>query len=137
MTDDWFFVPTPKTLRREPGRDDFIEAAFDIWRHKNRNIASSTLDKRFHSYFGVDIDLCVTLWNWIDDDLPKSAFYYHLLWALLFLKTYDSFAVLAGAVGCDEKTFQKWIWIVIEALSDCECEIVSVVVLVNHAAIFC
>ena len=44
----------------------------------------------------------------------------HLLWALIFLKTYTTESSLAVAIGVDEKTLQKWIFIIIYAISDLE-----------------
>jgi len=43
-------------------------------------------------------------WSWLDRGQPK-----HLLWGLLWLKLYNSDAVLAGMCKCDEeKTFRMW-----------------------------
>ena len=42
----------------------------------------------------------------------------HLLWALIFLKTYTTESSLLVAIGVDEKTLRKWIFIIIYAISD-------------------
>ena len=39
---------------------------------------------------------------------------------LIFLKTYTTESSLAVAIGVDEKTLQKWIFIIIYAISDLE-----------------
>ena len=44
----------------------------------------------------------------------------HLLWALIFLRTYTTESSLAVAIGVDEKTLQQWIFIIIYAISDLE-----------------
>ena len=44
----------------------------------------------------------------------------HLLWAHIFLKTYTTESSLAVVIGVDEKTLQKWIFIIIYAISDLE-----------------
>ena len=44
----------------------------------------------------------------------------HLLWVLIFLKTYTTESSLVVAIGVDEKTLQKWIFIIIYAISDLE-----------------
>ena len=49
----------------------------------------------------------------------------HLLWALMFLKMYASTSVNASFARCDEKTFRKWCWKVIEALSSLALDHVS------------
>lgn len=50
--------------------------------------------------------MCTTLWEFIPKKkggLPK-----HLLWALLFLKTYMSDDILSGMTDTSPKTFRKW-----------------------------
>jgi hypothetical protein len=49
----------------------------------------------------------------------------HLLWALHFLRTYDTERAMACRLGSTEKTIEKWIHIVIEQI--CELDIVSIV----------
>ena len=44
----------------------------------------------------------------------------HLLWVLIFLKTYTTESSLTVAIEVDEKTLQKWILIIIYAISDLE-----------------
>ena len=41
---------------------------------------------------------------------------YHLLWGLYFLKQYGVSPVMTNYFGCADKTFRKWVWIVIDAL---------------------
>ena len=41
-------------------------------------------------------------------------------WALIFLKTYTTESPLVVAIGVDEKTLQKWIFIIICSISDLE-----------------
>jgi hypothetical protein len=49
------------------------------------------------------------------------------LWGLLFLKVYETDSVLAGIVGgIDEKTFRKWKWIIVKAISNLKGRVVSV-----------
>jgi len=42
----------------------------------------------------------------------------HLLWSFLFLKTYDPEKVLSVACGVDEKTYRKWVWLVLDLLGE-------------------
>lgn len=50
----------------------------------------------------------------------------HLFWGLLFLQVYDTEENLAQSVGeVDEKTFQKWSHLFVNAISYLECEVVS------------
>ena len=51
--------------------------------------------------------------------MPNGVQDVHLLWGLMFLKLYVSESVnCALAWGMDEKTFQKWIWMFVYAMSD-------------------
>jgi hypothetical protein len=44
----------------------------------------------------------------------------HLLWALMFLKQYNTEEVTASMAGCDKKTFRLWCWLVVRVLADME-----------------
>ena len=56
-------------------------------------------------------------WSMLVEDACKPK---HLLWAHILLKTYTTESSLAVAIGVDEKTLQKWIFIIIYAISDLE-----------------
>ena len=56
-------------------------------------------------------------WSMLVKDACKPK---HLLWVLIFLKTYTTESSLAVAIGVDEKTLRKWIFIIIYAISDLE-----------------
>jgi hypothetical protein len=99
-----------------------------ISRHiSNRMPSCSVLinARRFKALFGVSASRCAHIWRrlQIDEVLPSKATPKHLLWALYFLKVYDSENNMAGRCGCDEKTLRKWIWKMIDAL--CRMDIVS------------
>jgi len=54
----------------------------------------------------------------VENSYYKGTKYHHMLWALMYLKSYDSelkISSLAGAVN--EKTFQKWSKIFINLIS--------------------
>ena len=74
-------------------------------------------DKVYGQFFGMTPDATCTVWDAISRPkvhgklLPK-----HLLWALLFLKQYNSEGVLASISKTTPKTYRKWIWIVVEGL---------------------
>jgi hypothetical protein len=61
--------------------------------------------------------------------MEKYAMPKHLLWAALFLKTYEAEGVLAGMVGpVDEKTFSKWVWYFVDKLHLIEQDVVRIFV---------
>ena len=98
--------------------------------------AVSTSDKikreRFVSFFGVEPLIVSIIWSMIvDEDQALVAFYVdspkpiHLLWALLFLRCYNTNTRNAAMAGCDEKTFRHWSWTYVEAIANLDKEVVS------------
>ena len=87
-------------------------------RHK---VASEDVEKRrFHATFGTCPELCSVIWGRLIQYglLPEQRLSFHLLWALMFMKLYCSESVhCALAGGVDEKTFQKWAWLFVDAIS--------------------
>ena len=82
----------------------------------------ATQNQRFKALCGVHPTVCAIVWGELKQSMlvedackPK-----HLLWALIFLKTYTTKSSLAVAMGVDEKTLLKWIFIIIYAISDLE-----------------
>ena len=78
--------------------------------------------RHFKAVFGVSPLLCSVVWNYMDDDekLPRRAQPKHLLWTLMFLKLYNSENVLSSMCGCEEKTFRKWVWLMLAAIGSLE-----------------
>ena len=65
-------------------------------------------NRDFHSFFGASLETIVKIWdlcNFPDKTQPK-----HMMWALLFLKTYASEENLSSLAGVTPKTFRKWSW---------------------------
>lgn len=75
---------------------------------------------RFMANFGTPPSIVALLWqmmasiNGIDTYCKPK----HLLWTLMFLKTYATFDVIACRVGADEKTVRKWVWYVVFTVAD-------------------
>ena len=102
----------------------FERLGADIMR---RNTSSVSNTRRFRSFFGVHPRICATLWRSCVQSLPTSAQPKHLLLILHFLKTYNTFEILAGVLCVDEKTARKWVWIMVDVLADLK--FVSLIVL--------
>ena len=90
---------------------------------------SGFVDRRFRSFFGTTPGICAHLWEMLTPEvtLPNGARKCHLLWALLFLKQYNTDHVNSSIVGTavDEKTFRKWCWLFIEQISYLSTELVE------------
>lgn len=74
-------------------------------------------ERRFKAMFGVSPLICAKTWIHLKNVLTTDYHENHLLWALLFLKCYNTEHVNHTIAGCDEKTFRKRIWEVIEKLA--------------------
>lgn len=98
------------------------------WLTMQNRRCEKTQKERFHAFFGASPYVCSLVWSYLvqanvaldDYCQPK-----HLLWTLLFLKTYSTESVLAVLIGVDEKTVRKWVWYLIEELGDLYDDLVS------------
>lgn len=108
--------------------DGFLHLGRNILR-THKKIAAETERRRFHATFGTGPEMCTLIWGLLraHDLLPSGGLPSHLLWGLMFLKLYCSESVhCAMAGGVDEKTFRKWAWIFVDAISYLEEHIVSI-----------
>ena len=96
--------------------------------------ASTTIEARreavFRSAFGVSSDVCSHTWEYLSTsnrmvEGQKKAKPTHLLWALMFLKKYETEIFLCCLLSTTEKTLRKWVWIMIEAVSNIHDDFVS------------
>jgi hypothetical protein len=115
--------------------DPLKEADNDAWQALGNKIArirpseSSRISRqRFIAFFGIEPTYCSMIWKLIVDSVltqlkskPKEE---HLLWALMFLRRYDTHWILANNAGCDEKTFIKWSWFYVEAIANLDKKLV-------------
>lgn len=73
--------------------------------------------RRFRALFGVDPKICCEIWSRLPRRLLNTADPTHLLWSLLFLKTYANEDVLCVITQSDHKTLRKWVWCIISEIS--------------------
>jgi len=90
------------------------------------HLCEHTVNRRFIALFGCSMHITAMIWALLDvvNLGPDGAKLHHLLWALMFMKTYGTCSELACIFEVDEKTFRKWIWLIIIAISKIE-DIVS------------
>lgn len=74
--------------------------------------------RRFHALFGISPAMCCLVWTKLADQLQKGTQPMHLLWGLLFLKTYATEEVMCTITQTDRKTFRKWSWSVVTEISN-------------------
>ena len=92
----------------------------DIYFPNKQTKCLTTLVRRFASRYGCTPRHMYLVWAklFIYDLLPPGSKYKHLLMALHFLKVYGNEACLSVTFDITEKTFRKWTWLFIDAMSD-------------------
>lgn len=74
--------------------------------------------RRFHALFAISPEDCSAVWRNFGRSELQNGQPVQLLWGLLFMKTYASEDVLCGITRSDRKTFRKWSWKVVDAISN-------------------
>ena len=91
----------------------------EILYRPNRRSKRLSVD-RFVALFGVSPRVASWTWNQLDRKrlLPRDCLVKHFLWGLAFLKLYTVECASASIFSCDEKTFGKWTWQVLDAVGE-------------------
>lgn len=86
-------------------------------KQSNRDVVmSKTLDRDFRSLFGGSPVTCSMIWA--KCEFPQHVKAKHLLWALMFLKTYGTETSLVTKTGTgDRKSFRETIWPIIHKIA--------------------
>lgn len=86
----------------------------------NATSISRTDMRRIKAIYGVSPSIMKIIWNnlYNSSSLPHNSNPEYLLYALRFLKTYDTEDVSSSAEKCHEQTFRNWSWVFVELLSD-------------------
>ena len=89
-------------------------------------------DVRFREFYGAPAVVVLDAWNKLVFIalVPEGGWFFHLLWALMFLKLYDRehdlCANAGGSCGAvDPKTFRKWSRPFVTALAELQYSVVS------------
>lgn len=109
-------------------RDEFESDALVVFRRDHAIRSAVVKARKWSSCFGVSSEVCVDVWIRIDpaNSMPKGAKTHHLLWALYFLNVYPRETQGSSNIGgVDEKTYRKWVWLFVTAISYLEYPVVS------------
>lgn len=90
-----------------------------LHKHSTPLEAQVVSHRRFIVFFGVSVATCNQIWAAIRHGGPRRIKAVHLLWGLMFLKTYAVEEVHASIAAVDEKTFHFWVWRAIESIANC------------------
>jgi len=99
----------------------FILAARPILKSRTASLEGVMDCQCWMSCFGAEPEVVVNLWMRIDPKMtmPKGAKAKHIMWTLYVLKLYNAQEVNIQNIDRNpvEKTFRKWVWLFIEAIS--------------------
>lgn len=97
--------------------DDFLMWAHSILRTTDKSYKES--HRKFKSTFGTSTTVASILWEKIEinDWLPNRSNPSHLLFALLFLRKYETEEMNSILSGHTEKTFRNWIHLFVPLLA--------------------
>lgn len=120
-----------RTKKQHPTASHFRHAGSLIIKNSKKLRSVRIQDRRFRQHFGTTPEICAEIWERLNPlETIEKEFHvvqiYHLLWALIFMKLYTKESIHASLVGgVNEKTFCKWTWIFVEAISLLEFDLVS------------
>jgi hypothetical protein len=77
----------------------------------HRKWSQAVEHNKFRSFFGCSSEVATDLWNRIENGLRQRSLPKHLLWTLIFLKTYATEEIHIRLVGwVDPKSYRDWVW---------------------------
>lgn len=125
--------PRPKRRRDITTYEHFLRIAKEVQNRSGQKICETgTEDRRFRDYFGCGVHVAILLWTLLDQNelLEENSTIEHMLWTMYFLKCYPREQEGCAAAGdaqkgaCDPKTWRKYVWPMIYAMSDLESVVV-------------
>jgi hypothetical protein len=126
--DDDLRALLPRMNKRQrpvrPEVQDVLRLARIIWsREPDKARSTQTEDRDFREHFGCGVLVALSLWGLLLTTalLPDGGTLEHLLWTLMFMKTYAKQKTLCSLCGgIDPQTLKKWVKLFVEAISSLE-----------------
>ena len=83
--------------------------------------------RNFKAHFGATPEICADIWQMINppQHINRYARPVHLLWGLMLMRVYATEEILSAIAGVTEKTYRKWAWKFIIAVSNLSYSLVS------------
>ena len=125
-----FRVESPSESFRVNQEREFINAGLVLMNRDNMG-GRKIFIRRFRAFFGVKPMVCVVVWlllkkqRWFENNKVTEPKKEHLLWAMRFMKTYNTEEIHAAEVKKVEKTWRKWTWLYVEGIASVANEVVS------------
>lgn len=97
----------------------------------NQGVKSDAVAReRFQAIYGTEAVVVADVWlklmnsEWREKNSIKPT---HLLWSLMFIKSYGKQREMAPKSKCDEKTWRKWVWKGLHGINHLKKDIVSTI----------
>jgi hypothetical protein len=107
-------------MKRSLDESRFMDLAGSLASSLAEDVGEATRKRRFKKIFGVSASVCAKLWILLAAHLGRDSRPVHLLWTLFFLKHYSVEEVNSAFAQCNEKTYRKWTWLMVEELAKLE-----------------
>ena len=93
------------------------------------NNDKNAINRKFCSWFGANAFICSKIWQHILllGPLQRGCVPKHLLWSLMYMKSYSHEHVISLIVKADEKTVRKWKWYIIDLVAKISDKVVSLI----------
>lgn len=84
-------------------------------------------DRAFRALFGCGPEIVLVLWNKLvsNDLIPRNGQMKHLLWTLMYCKTYAKWKTMRKLTETDPKTLRKWIDLFYQSIQELSPYVVS------------
>jgi len=119
-------------------RDGVIVATFVGLARSMLENAPKEMRRDFSSLFGTKVEVVFIVWQKLTStgNMPHGGKPKHLLWALLFLKTYATETIMLRIIGSgggvqNRTTLRKWVWLFVHAIESLKPLVVKLPSLVN------
>jgi hypothetical protein len=108
-------------------QDSLLEVAAKLLDYPQyRKWKKETELRKFRSFFGCSTVTAADLWNRIESRLKNRSLPKHLLWSLVFLKTYATEEVHCRMVNWpDPKQYREWVWYILEKIVEIKGDIIK------------
>ena len=99
-----------------------IEQVLVAYANRHKANKKAYFEREFVASYGINVHVTGKIWlvlqSFRDREDARRMVPEHLLWTLYFLKQYAASIVMAGYFGCSDRTFRKWVWIIIPLLEE-------------------
>ena len=92
--------------------------------HTARPLLEARGERNFRSLFGTIPEVCAAVWNRLVFDEGSGVRPVHLLWSLMFMKSYAKEALLCRIAGVSRSTYRKFVWLIIPRIAQLKSDVV-------------